>query len=101
MKSKRYNSVKFGLLIGLIGPVLGFVIYGLYWSWSFHRTFSYFVNDLFIGTPDFRSSIISLSLLMNLLPFFLFLRSDRYKSARGVLLGVFIYVPFVVFFKFT
>lgn len=87
--------------MGLIGPLLGFVVYGLYWSWSFHRTFCYFVNDLFIGTPDFRSSILSLSLLMNLVPFFIFLRSDRYKSARGVMAAVFIYVPLVIYFKFA
>lgn len=101
MKSKRYNTVKFGLLMGLIGPVIGFIIYGLYWSWNFQKTFAYFVNDLFIGTPDLRSSILSLSLLMNLVPFFVFLKTDRFKGARGVMLAVFLYVPFVLYFKFT
>lgn len=101
MKSKRFNSLKTGILIGIIAPLFGFVIYGFYWSLSFHRTFSYFVTDVFIKTAEFRSSIVALSLLINLIPFFIFLRSDRYKSARGVLLAVFIYVPLVLYFKFA
>lgn len=100
MKSNRYNKTVIGLVLGLFMPILGFVIYGAYWSWKFHRTFSYFVNDVFLGTPAFRSSIIALSLLINLIPFFLFLRKEYYYSARGVIAAVFVYVPFVVYFHF-
>lgn len=100
MKSKRYDKTILGFVIGLVLPVIGFILYGVYWSWKFFRTFSYFVNDVFLGTPTFRSSIMSLSLLINLIPFFIFLRKERYYSARGVLAAVFVYVPFVVYFKF-
>lgn len=100
MKSKRFDKMAIGLVIGLILPVFGFIIYGLYWSWKFFRTFSYFVNDVFLGTPTFRSSIMALSLLINLIPFFIFLKTDRYQSARGIMAAVFVYVPFVVYFKF-
>lgn len=101
MKTKRFNSLSFGLLLGVLSPLLGFVLYGVYWSLNFNRTFSYFVNDLFIDTPSFRPSIITLSLLINLIPFFVFIRSDRYQSARGVILAVFLYVPVVLYFKFA
>lgn len=93
--------MKFGLLVGLLSPIVGFIIYGLYWSWSYGRTFSYFVNDIFIGTPAHRSSIIVLSLLINLVPFLVLLRQERYKAARGILAAIFIFVPFVVYFKFS
>lgn len=93
--------MKFGLLIGLLSPVIGFCIYGLYWSWSYGRTFSYFVNDIFIGMPIHRSSILVLSLLINLVPFLLFLRQERYKAVRGIMAAIFIYAPFVVYFKFA
>lgn len=98
-KTERYDSIKTGLIVGLISPVVGFVIYGLYWSWRFHRSFSYFTNDVFAGS--FRSAILSLSLLINLIPFFIFIRSDRYKSSRGVMFAVFIYVPVVLYYKFA
>jgi len=100
MKSKRFNKTSIGFVIGLLLPVLGFVIYGSYWSWKFNRMFSYFVNEVFLGTPTFRSSILALSLLINLIPFFIFIRSDRMLAARGILAAVFVYVPFVVYFRF-
>lgn len=101
MKSKRRDSLKVGLIIGLFAPVIGFIIYGLYWSWNFNRTLGYFYEDLFIGTPAYRSSILSLSILINLIPFFIFIRKEKYQTARGVLLAVFVYVPFVIYFKFA
>ena len=100
MKPNRLDKMWIGVLIGLILPVFGFLIYGWYWSWKFFRPFSYFVNDVFIGTPTFRSAILSLSLLINLIPFFIFLRTERYKSARGVVAAVFLYVPFVIYYRF-
>lgn len=100
MKRKKYDELKFGLLIGLFAPVIGFIIYGFSWSMYWNRTFSYFFNDVFLGLQNFQSSILSLSLLMNLLPFFIFIRSERYRSARGVLAAIFVYVPFVVYLRF-
>jgi len=101
MKPKKYDGLPLGLVIGLIGPFFGFVIYGFLWSMYFDKPFGYFVNDVFIGIPAFQSSIVALSLLFNLIPFFLFLRKDRYKSARGVLLSLFIYVPVVLYLRFA
>lgn len=100
MKTKKYDSLKIGLLIGLLGPFAGFIIYGLGWSLYFNRTLDYFINDVFLGMSSFQSPIVSLSLLFNLIPFFLFLKSSRMKSARGVLMAIFIYVPVVVYLKF-
>ena len=90
----------FGLLIGLISPVLGFVIYGFLWSAYFNKPFDHFVNNIFLGVDAFQSSIVALSLVFNLVPFFIFLRSDRYLSGRGVLLALFIYVPLVIYLRF-
>jgi hypothetical protein len=101
MKRKRYDSNALGFVLGILCPVLGFLIYGTYWAWKFNKTFGYFFHDIFLGTPTFKSSIIALSLLVNLIPFFIFIRSERNKSARGVLLAVFIYVPFVVYYRFA
>lgn len=101
MKPKKNDSLPLGLIIGLIAPVLGFIIYGLLWSWYFNKTFSYFVYDVFLGIPAFQSSIVALSLIFNLIPFFIFLRKERYKSGRGVLLALFIYVPVVLYLRFA
>jgi hypothetical protein len=97
---KKYDSMSFGLLIGLISPAVGFVIYGLLWSAYFQKPFGHFVNNIFLGVEAFQSSIVALSLIFNLVPFFIFLRSDRYLSGRGVLLALFIYVPLVIYLRF-
>jgi len=101
MKSKSFDKLPIGLVIGLFMPVIGFICYGIFWALRFNKTFEYFAVDLFIGVPSFRSSILSLALLFNLLPFLIFIRTERYKSARGVLLSVFAYVPFVVYYYFS
>lgn len=101
MKTKRFDKVSFGFLIGLFAPLLGFVLYGVFWSYYFQKTFSYFVNDIFLGVSTFQSSIVTLSLLMMLAPFFAFIRTDRYRSARGVLAALFIYVPVVLYLRFA
>jgi hypothetical protein len=98
--NKKYDNMMLGIAAGMVSPVLGFLLYGLFWAYYNHRSFSYFVNDIFINTPAFQSSIVSLSLLINLLPFFIFLRKERYQSARGVLAALFIYVPFVIYLRF-
>jgi len=97
---KSYDNLLLGLGIGLFSPVVGFVIYGFLWSVYFSKPFIHFVEGIFIGVKEFQSSIVALSLIFNLVPFFLFLRSDRYQSGRGVLMALFIYVPLVVYLRF-
>jgi hypothetical protein len=101
MKRKKFDTVLLGILIGLIGPFFGFLIYGGLWSAYFGKAFGYFVNEIFLNIPAFQSSIVSLSLLFNLIPFFAFLRTSRYYAARGVLASIFIYVPVVIYLRFA
>lgn len=100
MRAKKYDSQAFGFVLGLFGPLLGFLVYGFLWAVYFNKSFLYFYHGVFVAIPEFRSSIVTLSLLFNLIPFFLFIRSKRYLSARGVLLAVFLYIPAVVYFRF-
>lgn len=100
MPKKKYDSMTLGLTAGLISPIIGFAIYGLLWSIYFQKPFVYFVENIFMGVKAFQSSIVALSLIFNLVPFFIFLRSDRYRSGRGVLLALFIYVPLVLYLRF-
>lgn len=100
MRTKKYDKFGFGIVLGLITPLLGFVIYGMYWAWDYDRTFSYFVNGIFIGTPTHRSSIIVLSLLFNLIPFLIFIRKERFRAAKGVMMAIFLFVPVVLYYKF-
>ncbi len=98
--SKLKDKLSTGLIIGIIAPVLGFCIYGMLWAWYFNKSFAYFYSDVFVAIPTFRSSILTLSLVFNLVPFFILLNRKKYRIARGILMAVFIYIPFVVYFRF-
>jgi hypothetical protein len=100
MKSNKYNKVGFGFLLGILFPFLGFILYGSYWAWNFNKSLAYFVNDIFLGVSTFRSSIMALALIANLIPFLFFIRKDWNQAARGVLAAVFVFVPFIVYFRF-
>lgn len=96
----KLNRFYSGLILGLIGPWIGFLIYGLYYGSKFRVSLSYFIHAVFLGTRGYQSPIASLSLLFNLAIFLLFLRFNWDEGARGILMGTFIYVPVVVFLFF-
>jgi hypothetical protein len=100
MNKPKYNNFSVGFILGLVFPAFGFIFYGLGWASFFNRSFSYFVNETFLGFSSNQSSIISLSLLANLIPFYFFLNSQRELSARGILGAVFIYVPVILYLRF-
>jgi hypothetical protein len=91
------NKQSIGLVAGLIGPWIGFVIYGNYYAHKYLKSFDYFVTEAFIGTKAYQSPIATLSLLFNLLLFLLVLRFDWERCAKGILIGTFVYVPIIVF----
>ncbi len=103
MKDKLGNKLDSyypGIILGLIGPWIGFLLYGLYYGNKFRVSLYYFVDAVFLGTRGYQSPIATLSLLFNLLLFLLYLRLDWEEGARGILMGTFIYVPIVVFLFF-
>ena len=92
-KTLFLNKMQQGILIGFIFPIIFFILY-------------YLVR---FGTLDFADylkypfeskklvSVLSLSVLPNLLPFLLLMNSNRYSSGRGVLaatimLGVAVFI---------
>ncbi len=98
----RWDSQATGLVAGLIMPVLGFYLYGLiHTTWIRpHLDMSFFIHDLFLGTRQFQAPILSLSLIANLVPFFLFDRQWMHKAMRGVVIATFIYGAVIVVLLF-
>lgn len=101
MKSKKLNNSFLGWGLGLVGPVIGFLIFGLLWSTYYRRTFSYLLNDIVLQFHELHSPVLTLSLVFNLLIFLLFNRYDHLKTARGILGATFLYVPIVFYLKFA
>jgi len=92
---QKFDSLPLGAVLGLISPILAMFGYYLYfYSYMTIRGFIHFLQLGNIYTP-----LLSLSVVINLLVFFIFIWTDRLFSARGVLLATFIYAGIVVYLK--
>lgn len=93
----KLDRFKMGLVFGLIGPFIGFCLYGGYYCNKFRTSFPYFVNEVFLGTRTYQSPIATLSLLFNLLVFLIYLRVNWEEGARGILAGTACFIPIILF----
>ena len=89
-----------GMIFGLLGPFIGFWIFGMYYCHKFHVGFSYYIHAVFLGTKPYQSPIATLSLLFNLILFFLFLRFHFNRTAQGIMGATLIYAPVIIFLFF-
>jgi len=96
-KALFLNKISYGIIIGIICPVLFFV---LNYIFRFSRyNFSEYLQ--FLIESKKLISVISLTILPNLIPFMLFINSNRYSSGRGVLtstviMGILIFIFYFV-----
>lgn len=83
-----------GTLVGVIAPLVAFVVYvAFYLEADVLQTFNKLVEINKIA------HVISLSVLINLLIFFMHLRTNREMSAKGILLATLLYAFVVMIMK--
>ena len=58
------------------------------------------MNDLFLGTPEYRAPVLSLSLIADAVLFFLFDRKGMQSAMRGVIMAMFLYGIAIVILMF-
>ena len=85
-----------GFLIGVIAPIAAFVVYVAFFTEDSDPTGMY-KKLIAIGK---LSHVISLSVLINLLIFFMDLKTYRDEQARGILLATILYGITIVIIKF-
>lgn len=94
---KKYDKLLLGLVLGIITPMI--VMY-FYYRINFYYirvdTFLYetFMNRIFLP-------LLSLCVIGNLAVFFIFIQTDRYYSARGVVFATLLYAILVFILKVT
>ena len=93
--NQRFNTITAGLIPGLVLPVVTFLLIGLIAN---HGDLINFIRRL--EQVDRVASIISLSVIPNLLLFFIFIWTNRLVPARGVLLSTFIFALVMLIVKF-
>lgn len=94
----RSDSVRTGLVLGLLAPVLGFFAYGGMYVTAIKpwHDISWFVQDLFLGTSEFRTRIVSISLIADAFLFFVLDRVGKPKAMRGVIFAMMVYALYIV-----
>jgi len=94
---QSFNSIAFGLIVGFATPVIFFLLYFLF---RFHSTdFPGYLK--FLVESQKLVHAMSIAVFPNLIPFFLFVNSSRFRAGRGVL-GATLALGIVIFIlKFT
>lgn len=97
MKIKqKYDHTQLGLVLGILLPILSFIVL---WAFKNENGLINYIQSFYrIGK---LSNLVSLSVIPNLLLFFLFIWTERNRSARGVLLATFVFAFIIALLKFT
>jgi hypothetical protein len=93
----KKDHLKFGILLGILGPMLAMLIY--YFT-VFSRTISlreYFY--VLIHNKQLLTAISSLSLLANAILFTIYINTHRDKTAKGIFVATLIYGILVLTYK--
>ncbi len=85
-----------GTCVGIIAPIAAFVVYVAFFTEASDpiATFRKIISI------DKLSHVISLSVIINLLIFFMNINTNRENQARGILLATILYGFIIVFVKF-
>ena len=96
MSEKKFNSLLTGLIPALVLPALTLLAF---WLIKSDRGFVDFLQQF--QQMDMLSKLVSLAAIPNLLPFFLFIWTNRNYSARGVIFSTFILAFIMLILKFV
>ena len=94
----KRNVPILGFFIGAIMPVIGmFIVYLI----LFHNSnFGDFLKQL-RHSHDIAAKVLSLSILLNILPFIYFTNKRLDLTARGILIATVLYAVLIILLKFV
>lgn len=93
----KKDNLKFGILLGILGPLLAMLVY---YFWVFSRTISLSEYFYVLGTnKQLLTAISSISLLANAVLFTIYINTHRDSTAKGVFVATLIYGIAVLVYK--
>lgn len=95
--NRRMRDTLLGILLGFIGDVIGFVLYGLVFSWMNGVSFGYFYQNIFLDN-ELRSQILTGALIVNILMFYILMRRRMDDLNKGVLIAILLTVIGIVYY---
>lgn len=96
LKDNFNSSFFIGIAVGTFSPLVLLPIIVFILSQSYGQSFSYLWHQTW-HYQDFLSRYLSLGLIGNLAWFYYFLNRERYYYARGIIFGMLLYAPFMIY----
>jgi hypothetical protein len=96
--SQALKQTFLGILIGVLGNIVGFFIFGLGVCLTQDVSFSFFYNNMFLNTEVFRSQVITGALLVNVILFYFFMRKGFDGINRGIIITILLSVIAIVYY---
>jgi hypothetical protein len=94
----KRDTIKLGLLLGFVGPLLGIFLYKFvkFKIFTFKETFQYMLYE-----PSHKtlSVALTLALFVNAVLFTIYLNTRKDKTAKGIFLVTLVYGVVVLFLK--
>ena len=96
MTDKRFNTLLYGLVPGVLMPILTLLVF---WLVKSDRGLMEFLSGF--QQLGMLSKVVSLTAIPNLLLFFLYIWTDRNFSARGVIFATLLLAFVMLILKFV
>lgn len=96
MKNIDWDKIWIGFVLGIVAPLIVFV--GYYFINYQYMNVGAFIRYLRLG--DTYTPLVSLCVLANLLPFYIFINKEKYNGTKGVLAATFVWAGLIIFLKF-
>jgi hypothetical protein len=94
-KKRKFDSIAFGAVLGIILPLITFTIYYL----VLHSYMPIVDFIAYLKGGEIFVATLSLCVIPNLLLFYIFIWTNRDKSSRGVILATLLYAFWVAYNK--
>lgn len=89
----------YGLIIGLISPLIFIPLVILLLSWIENFQFSQLMSK-FMNASIVRSKIISIAIISNLIWFYLSLNREKWGLAMGIIVATIFFLPYILYVNF-
>jgi len=73
------------MIAGVLGAVIGFLLFGVGFAIFNDITLSHFITNVFLGVSDFQSRIVTFSMLIDVILFFVFIKKDYQQFCKGLI----------------
>ena len=89
----------FGMLLGIVTPLLVVPILLLALSYIQDYDFSFLWRKFTLNSP-YRVQMITISIIANLIWFYYFINRSKWDHGMGIILGSIALAPYIVYVKF-